>query len=56
VGDDTWQHIHCECVALAELKFNRLDTVYMEPSDYDDIPLCNILYFFQMHGTTGGIK
>jgi hypothetical protein len=28
----------------------------MEPSEYDEIPLCKILYFIKRYGTTGGIK
>jgi hypothetical protein len=28
----------------------------MEPSDYDEILFCKILYLFKRHGTTGGIK
>jgi hypothetical protein len=31
--------------ALAELKFRRLGNIFMEPSDYDEIPLCKVLYF-----------
>jgi hypothetical protein len=30
--------------ALAEFKFRRLRKHFMEPSDYDEIPLCKILY------------
>jgi hypothetical protein len=28
----------------------------MEPSGYDEIPLCKTLYFVRIYGTTGGIK
>jgi hypothetical protein len=31
--------------ALATFKFRRLGKHLMEPSGYDEIPLCNILYF-----------
>jgi hypothetical protein len=31
--------------ALAEFKFRRLGKHFMEPSDYDKMPLCMILYF-----------
>jgi hypothetical protein len=30
--------------ALAEFKFRRLGDHFMEPSHYDEIPLCKILY------------
>jgi hypothetical protein len=38
------------CVALAGLKFCHLRKHFMEPSDYDEIPLCKILYFVRGMG------
>jgi hypothetical protein len=43
-------HILCECVALAGLRFLRLEKHFMGPSDYDEIPLCKILYFVRSTG------
>jgi hypothetical protein len=33
------------CVALIELRFCHLSKHFMEPSIYDEIPLCKIMYF-----------
>jgi hypothetical protein len=37
-------HILCECLALAELTFFPLGKHFMEPSNYDKILPCKILY------------
>jgi hypothetical protein len=42
---DITLHILFECEALSELRFCHLSKHFMEPSDYDKIPLCKILYF-----------
>jgi hypothetical protein len=39
-----------KCVALDELRFRRLGIHFMESSDYDEIPLCKILYFVRDTG------
>jgi hypothetical protein len=49
-------HILCERVALAEKKFHHLEMHFKKPSDYNEIPLCKILYFIKRYGTTGRIK
>jgi hypothetical protein len=36
--------------ALAEFRFRRLGNVFMEPSYYDEIPLCKVLYFVRGMG------
>jgi hypothetical protein len=36
--------------ALAEFKFRRSGNMFMEPSDYYEIPLCKILYFVRGMG------
>lgn len=43
-------NVLCECVALAELLFCHLCAYFMEMSDYDENPLCNIVYFFRVTG------
>jgi hypothetical protein len=35
--------------ALAELQFHRLG-IFMEASEYDEIPVCKILYFVRSTG------
>jgi hypothetical protein len=40
----------CVCVALAEFRFRRLGKHFMEPSYYDEIPLCKTLYFVRGTG------
>jgi hypothetical protein len=46
-------YILCECVASAELRFLRLGKHFTEPSNYDKIPLCKILYFVRGMGLMG---
>jgi hypothetical protein len=41
---------HILCVALAEFRLRRLGNIFMEPSDYDEIPLCKIMYFVRGTG------
>jgi hypothetical protein len=41
---ETASHILCECEALSELKCYCLGKHFMEPSHYDKIMLCKILY------------
>jgi hypothetical protein len=41
---ETALHTLCECEATAELKFGCLSEHFMDLSDYDEIPLCKILY------------
>jgi len=36
--------------ALAELKFRRLWKHFMEPSDYDEVPSCKLLYYVRGTG------
>jgi hypothetical protein len=43
-------HIASDCVALAGLRFRRLGKYLMEPRDYDEIPLCKIMYFVRGTG------
>jgi len=40
--------------ALAEFKFRRLGKHFKNPSDYDEIPLCKILYFVRGTGLLAG--
>jgi hypothetical protein len=48
MATETSSHILCECVAINEFRFCRLGNIIMEPSDYDDVPLCKILYFLEV--------
>jgi hypothetical protein len=41
---ETASHILYECVALAKLKFHHLGKHYLEPSDYEAIPLRKLLF------------
>jgi hypothetical protein len=41
----TASHIPCECAVLAKFRFWGLGKHFMEPNDYEEIPLCKILYF-----------
>jgi hypothetical protein len=43
-------HIPCEYAVLAEFRFCRLGKHFMEPNDYEEIPLCKILYFVKGMG------
>jgi hypothetical protein len=42
--------IICECAALAVLRFCHLGKHLKEPSYYDEIRPCNILYLFRHKG------
>jgi hypothetical protein len=53
---ETASHILHECVSLAELKLHCLGKHFMEPSNYDEIPLCKILYFVKRYNTKAGIN
>jgi hypothetical protein len=44
-GTEIASHIRRECDALVILKIRWLGKHVMERSDYDEIPLCKILYF-----------
>jgi hypothetical protein len=50
MATETASIILCECVALAELNFIAKINMFMEPNDYDEIPLCKILYFVRGTG------
>jgi hypothetical protein len=45
MATETVSHILFECVASAEFRFHHVGKHFMEPSDYDEILLCKILYF-----------
>jgi hypothetical protein len=47
---ETASHILCECEALAKLRFCSLGKHLMEPSDFEEILLCKILYFVRGTG------
>jgi hypothetical protein len=47
---ETASHILCEFVALVGLRSRRIGKHFMEPSDYDEIPLCKIMYFVRGAG------
>jgi hypothetical protein len=55
VGGVTWQlrqpHTSFECVLLyLNSDFVTYENISVEPSDYDEIPLCKILYFVRGTG------
>jgi hypothetical protein len=56
VETETTSYMLCECVALAELIFCHLRKHFMELCDYDEIPLCKILYFLRGTRTSDRIK
>jgi hypothetical protein len=39
MATETASHVLCECVALAEFRFCRLENTFMEPSDNVEIPV-----------------
>jgi hypothetical protein len=50
MATETASHILCECVSLTEFRFRHLGKHFMEPSDYEDFPLCKILNFVRSTG------
>jgi hypothetical protein len=55
MATETASHILCECVTSAELKFHHLGKSFTEPNNYDEIPLCKILYFVRGMGLLADI-
>jgi hypothetical protein len=49
-----WQHILCDCEAIANLRFRHLDQFFMEPSDYYDAHINKVLYFIRSVGLIKG--
>jgi hypothetical protein len=46
MATETASHISvCVCVALDDFRFSRLGRHFYGSSDYDDIPLCKIIYY-----------
>jgi hypothetical protein len=50
MATETASHILRECVALVGFRFHLSGKHFMEPSDYDEIPLCKVLYFVRSMG------
>jgi hypothetical protein len=38
-------HILCDCEAVAQIRFRHLAQFFMEPSDYYDAPIDEVLHF-----------
>lgn len=49
MATETASHILYECVGLVESIFCCLVKLLMQPRDYDEFPLCKILYFEVRH-------
>jgi hypothetical protein len=41
------QHILCDCEAEAQIRFRHLGQFFMEPSDYYDAPIDEVLHFIR---------
>jgi hypothetical protein len=48
--DGSGTHILCDCEAIAYLRFRHLGHYFMEPGDYQDAPISNILHFIRSVG------
>jgi hypothetical protein len=47
-------HIPCDCEVVAHLRFRHLGQFFMEPSDYYNAPIDNVLHFIRGVGLTKG--
>jgi hypothetical protein len=47
-------HILCDCEAIAHLRFRHLGQFCMEPSDYYDAPISEVLHFIRSVGLIRG--
>jgi hypothetical protein len=45
--DESATHILCDCEAIADLRFRHLGQLFMEPSDYYDAPIYEVLHFIR---------
>jgi hypothetical protein len=52
--DESATHILCDCEAIAYLRFHHLGQFFMEPSDYYDAPLNEVLQFIRSVGLIMG--
>jgi hypothetical protein len=50
--DEPATHILCDCEAIAYLRFRHLGQFLMEPSDYYDATINNVLHFTRSVGLT----
>jgi hypothetical protein len=48
--DESATHIICECEAIAYLRFSHLGQFFMEPSDYYDARIIEVLHFIRSVG------
>jgi hypothetical protein len=52
--DESATHILCDCEAIAYLRFCHLGQFFMEPSDYYDAPINEVLHFIPSVGLIKG--
>jgi hypothetical protein len=52
--DESATHILYDCEAIAYLRFLHLGQFFMEPSDYYDVTLNNVLHFIRSVGLIKG--
>jgi hypothetical protein len=52
--DESSKHILCDCEAIAYSRFRHLGQFFMEPSDYYDAPIGNVLHFIRSVGLIKG--
>jgi hypothetical protein len=43
--DESATHILCDLEAIVHLRYRHLDQLFMEPSDFYDAPISEVLYF-----------
>jgi hypothetical protein len=52
--EESATHILCDCEAIAKLRFRHLGLYFMEPGDYHDAPINQILHFIRSVGLLEG--
>jgi hypothetical protein len=52
--DESATHVLCDYETLAYLRFRHLGQFFMEPSDFNNVPIGKVLHFIQSVGLTKG--
>jgi hypothetical protein len=52
--DESTTDILCDCEAIAYLRFRQMGQFFMEPSDYYDTPINEVVHFIRSVGLMKG--
>jgi hypothetical protein len=49
-ASETASHVHCDCKALAVLRFRHLGRHFLKPGAFADTTVSKVLHFFKLYG------